>query len=72
MSDCLVPCPVEIRTADSAFSGDMPMLSGTRVLSFFFDEHAEPVPMQNPRASAVRTTTSAGSGGNPALTIQGE
>ncbi len=68
----VVDGPVEILTAHRAVSGGSPMLSGTRVLSFFLDEQAAPVEMQYPLSSAVRTTTSAGRGGNAAETIQGD
>jgi len=57
---------------ESAVSGESPMLSGTRVLSFFFEEQADPVEMQIPRPSAILTTTSAGRGGKPAATMYGE
>jgi hypothetical protein len=66
ISDGVVDGPVEIRITARAVSGDRPMLSGTRVWSFFFEEQAAPAEMQIPRLSAILTTTSAGRGGNPA------
>lgn len=65
----VVEGPVETRTAQRAVSVGSPMLSGTLVRSFFRDEQAEPAEMQKPRSSAVRTTTSAGRGGNAAETM---